>query len=201
MTWKLSWPEHVVELGRGGAREPARDLFGREAVKRVRYADRAAWTTAAAVARAVAPVRQELVRGRDRVGVVVTSAHGPSETLAVVARDARDGYGSPLRYPAASPGSLVGVCCILFGFRGPTLNLLMRSCEGVAAAGFAAGRWLAGGAAGYMVVAVCVRLPMGNQAARALVLADRTERPDATGPEGAQSAAWLAACPDGGDET
>ena len=43
------------------------------------------------------------------MGVLVTSPRGPVETIEAVAQAAREGFSSPLRYPASNPGSLAGV--------------------------------------------------------------------------------------------
>ena len=164
----------IVVAGRGEADLPDKALFDRRAVAAVRYADPAAWVTAAAVARARGAVPRDIAAG-ERIGLVVSSAHGPAETIATVAEAAREGFPSPLRYPAANPGSLVGVTCILLGLRGPTMNLLASPAEGIAMGLFLAGRWVGRQAADGVFVAVCVHRAPGQVHARALLLKHETD--------------------------
>ncbi len=144
----------IKVVGRGEARELQREMLGEQVRTVVRYADPAAWITATAVARAAAHLKDQLAGMRERVGVIVVSDHGPAETMEVVAAAAAAGTSSPLRYPAANPGSLAGVTCIVLGFRGPTLNLTMPPAQGVAAGLLMAGAWLRRGAAALMTIAV-----------------------------------------------
>ena len=114
-----------VVFSRGEALRLQKDLFDRQTLGAVRYADPAAWVLATATARALRRKKGEVSAAKDRIGVVVVSSHGPIETLRRVAEDARSGFASPLRYPASNPGSVAGVSSILFGLQGPTLNLLI----------------------------------------------------------------------------
>jgi len=165
--------KNVVVLSRGEALHPQKHLFDRQVLAVVRYADPAAWVLATATARALAPKKDQVVAAKDRLGIVAVSSHGPIETLSKVAEDARNGFASPLRYPASNPGSLAGVSCILFGLRGPTLNLLLGPTAGVPLGLFIAHRWLDRGAAAYMVVAACIRDVQGQYLARCLLLGGR----------------------------
>ena len=162
--------ENFVVLSSGEATHVQKELFDRQALGVVRYADPAAWVVATAVARALAPRKDQVIAARDRVGVVVVSSHGPIETLCKVAEDARSGFASPLRYPASNPGSVAGVSCILFGLQGPTLNLLSPPRDGVPVGLLLCDRWLKRGAAAYMVVAACIRDPQGQYRARCLLV-------------------------------
>ena len=92
-------------LARGEADELERGLFDKRALTTVRYADPAAWVVATAAARAMAGARDAVAAAGEGVGVLVTSPRGPVETIAAVAQAAREGFSSPLRYPASSPGS------------------------------------------------------------------------------------------------
>ena len=111
----------------------------------VRYADPSAWIVATAAARALAAAPQAVTTAGDRIGVVVTSPRGPIETMAWVASAAREGYSSPLRYPATNPGSLAGVACIALTLRGPTLVLTMAPGQGGALAVVLGERWISEG--------------------------------------------------------
>jgi len=190
--------ENLVVVGRGEAEQFQKDLFDRGVLNTVRYADPTAWVTATAVARAVAPVHEQVAAVKDRIGVVTTSAEGPVETQAAVAEAARAGFASPLRYPAGSPGSLAGVSCIAFGFRGPTLNLLHAPGEGVPLGLFLASRWLDRQTAALVVVAACARRSPGQYMARALLLGSRDTYPCPTPFDRPSAAAWLMAA---GNET
>jgi hypothetical protein len=183
----------LVEAGRGEAAGLDTGLIAPRAVATVRYADPVAWAAATAVARAMAAFAERLGAQRDRVGVVVASAEGPTEAIAAVAKAAREGYPSAMRYPAANPSSLAGVTCIAFGFRGPTLSLLAAPGEGAAMALFMAGRWLGRGDAAAMAVAVCGRRAAGPVLARALIVEGCEGRPDLAPLDPEFAAAWLSA--------
>ena len=194
MAWFGPGPSVAAEISRGEAEDLDKGLFLRQVVTSVRYADTAAWVTATAIARAIAPVAERVGPARDRVGVVVTSEHGPEETIASLAQAAREGYSSPLRFPAGNPASLVGVACVLMGFRGPTLNLLMPPTEGLRVAVFMAECWLDAGTADFVVAALCRRRATGRYLARAVVLG----RGAASASERAGISAWMAGAPEPG---
>jgi hypothetical protein len=131
---------------------PEKALLDPRAVATVRYADEAAWTVATAVARLLEPGSRALPAAPEQVGLVVASALGPAVTMAAVGAEARALRASPLRFPAANPGSMAGVSCILFGLRGPAINLLLPPERGGPLACFLAGCWLERGAAEWMAV-------------------------------------------------
>jgi hypothetical protein len=161
----------VVVIGSGVANSLQPDLFEAQTRATVRYADPAAWITAAAVAHALADVRELLAASQHEVGVVVVSDQGPANTMAEINAAAATGFSSPLRYAAASPGSLVGVTCIAFGFRGPTLNFTMPPANGVPVALQLCTGWLARRAARYMVLATYRAASLTTGFGRAVILA------------------------------
>lgn len=181
----------VCVLARGEAEGFDRARLDPRGVAIVRYADPAAWSVACAIARALTPCAAQVTSERDRVAVVTCSPRGPAETIARVAQDVRQGYPSPMRYPAANPGSLAGVACILFGFRGPTLTLLSDLSGAVPAALFLAGRWMEKHSARYALAAAPdPRGAPGLCRARALLLGDTGEGDSAAEPL-EESMAWL----------
>jgi hypothetical protein len=177
--------------GRGEADRPAPELFDAAIRAKVRYADPVAWTTAAAVARALAGIRNRSALA-DEVAVVVSSDVGPQEAMTALADAARNNFSSPLRYPAAAPGSLAGVSCIAFGFRGPTLNFILPPVRAVLPGFLVAAGWLRRAVVPCVVFAGCVRRPSGELLARCLVLSahDSTKLPGAAFTE--HDATWLA---------
>jgi hypothetical protein len=156
--------------GKGDANRPEPDLFDPHLRTVVRYADPAAWTTAAAVARAIAPVRDILAAARDDVAVLAVSDDGPQETMQALEEAARKEFSSPLRFPAGNPGSFVGVSCILFGFRGPTLNFTLPPPEGASVALDLAAGWLKRRVVRYVVLSTCALRKNQGPVARSLLL-------------------------------
>lgn len=55
------------------------------------------------------------------VGVLVVSDVGTLHTMRQLAKAASSGRISPARFTGATPASLAGLVCIVFGFRGPSL--------------------------------------------------------------------------------
>ena len=161
----------LVVAGSGEARSPRPDLFEARARTTVRYADPAAWITAAAVAHALSGFRDQMTVSLHTVGMVVISDQGPTSTMAEVNAATSTGFSSPLRYAASSPGSLVGVTCIAFGFRGPTLNFTMPPEEGVPVALQLCAGWLGRRVARYMVVATFRGADLAAGFSRAVLLA------------------------------
>lgn len=178
-------PPTLSVLGAGSASCPQPELFSPQARATVRYADPAAWITAAAVARAIAEAGELPSEWLHQTGLVVVSDQGPQAAMAQVQAAAATGFSSPLRYSASNPGSLVGVACIAFGFRGPTLYLAMRPEDGVPVALNLCSGWLARGAARYMAVAA-----FSANGARALWLAV-ADLPGVTNPRTLSAAGWL----------
>lgn len=161
---------------------------GAAALAAIRYADPASWTTATAVAHAIASHRDAVLAAHDRVGVIVTSAEGPVEAIAAMCEASKGGSSSPIRFPASNAGSLAGLTSIGFTFRGPTLMLTLPADRGAPIALVLADAWLGRGQAEYVVVASCGRVD-GKPAARCLLVS-------ASGAAGAidreAAAAWLA---------
>jgi hypothetical protein len=183
----------LVVLAHGEATQAQRDLFDPRAVATVRYADPAAWTTATAMARALAQAGEPVRAALDRVGVLVITAHGPAEATAAVAQAARDGFSSPLRYPAANPGSLVGVTSILFGLRGPTLLLTVPPARGVPVAFLLAARWLRHHQLPLMALGVCAPAPPEGYLARCLILSPLASEAGMLPLDYERETAWLLA--------
>jgi hypothetical protein len=147
---------------------------------------------ATAAARAMAGARDAVAAAGEGVGVLVTSPRGPVETIAAVAQAAREGFSSPLRYPASNPGSLAGVTCIALGLRGPTLVLTMPPADGAAVGLVLGGRWIERGDVPLAVVAACWERSPGRPTARCVLLG-RAAKPDEGGSlDRSRDGAWLA---------
>jgi hypothetical protein len=179
--------------GKGEANQPEPDLFEARLRTVVRYADPAAWITAAAVARAVAPLEKRRELLRDTVGVLVVSDEGPQEAMQALDETSQGGFSSPLKFPAANPGSLVGVSCILLGFRGPTTNLIMPLASGVSVALVLAARLLERQVVRYAVIAACSRTAETSIRARALLLSTTETGEGQISQFEKADAAWLGA--------
>jgi hypothetical protein len=158
-------------IGRGEATASEPELFDPKARATVRYADPASWITAAAIVKAMTPIRAMVMDHAHDVGVIVISDEGPTETIAAVAKAALEGQSSPLRYPAANPGAMAGVTCIALGFRGPTINLIMPPADGVVAGLIMCDGWLKRGMARIMVQATFCDQGPPSRRARAVLLA------------------------------
>ena len=161
----------LTVIGSGEAGSPQPDLFEAQTRATVRYADVSAWITAVAIARAISSFRDRLAGCLHQVGLVIVSDQGPTVTMAEVNDATAKGFSSPLRYAAASPGSLVGVACISFGFRGPTLNFTMCPANGVPIALQMCDNMLSRGVALYMVLATLSAPGPTTGLSRALLLA------------------------------
>jgi hypothetical protein len=141
----------VLGFGEAGAPQPS--MFEAKARSTVRFADPAAWTTATAVAIAVKDLGPLISEACHEIGMVVVSDAGPAGTMAEVEAGGKENFSSPLRYAASSPGSLAGVSCIAFGFRGPTLNLTMDPPDGIPLAASMCATWLERKVVRFMVLA------------------------------------------------
>ena len=161
----------LTVAGRGEAGASQRDRFDARVRAIVRYADPAAWTTATAVANALAGAEELSAKWQHEIGMIAISDQGPGGTIAEVLAEGSRGFSQPMHYAAASPGTLVGVPCIAFGFRGPTMNLTMVPQDGIPMALTLCVGWLARKAAKLMVVATCSTNSSGIMMSRALLLA------------------------------
>jgi hypothetical protein len=161
----------LMVAGSGEAGSSQRELFDARVRAAVRYADPAAWTTATAVASALAGAEELLDKWRHEIGIITISDQGPGETMAQVLAEGAKGYSQPMHYAASGPGTLVGVSCIAFGLRGPTMNLTMTLQEGIPVALTLCAGWLERKAAKFMVVAACGAGSSGTMMSRALLLA------------------------------
>lgn len=184
--------ETLVVAGSGEADSLQPDSFEERTRATVRYADPAAWITAAAVGNAISCLRDELRASPHDVGIIVVSDRGPNHTMSEVNAATEKGFSSPLRYAAASPGTLVGVACIAFGFRGPTLNLTMRPEDGVPVALQLCESWLFRGAARYMVLATFSAAGQPTGISRAVLLAPPPSASSFGNPMTGSTATWLA---------
>jgi hypothetical protein len=123
----------------------------------MRYADPAAWLVRHTVAKALEEASETSPFNPPRapVGIIGVSEQATLQSLGEVARGAREGAVSPSRFVAASPGTLVGLSCTEFGFRGPSLLLTMPAGPGRELALTLAREWLSGSptAAGAVVIA------------------------------------------------
>lgn len=174
----MSEVNSLIVAGWGEASEHQPDLFDAKIRGTVRYADPAAWITATAVKFALAGAEDLLARLRHEIGIIAISDQGPGKSMAKVQADGETGFSSPMFYAASSPGTLVGVPCIAFGLRGPTLYLTMPPREGVPVAMRLCAGWLERKAAQLMLVAATRTNASGATMSRAVLLAP----PGFTGP-------------------
>ncbi|MGO9317556.1 MAG: hypothetical protein ACLPXT_01280 [Terracidiphilus sp.] len=161
----------LTVAGKGEAGASQRDRFDARVRATVRYADPAAWTTATAVANALAGAEELLAKWQHEIGMIAISDLGPGGTMAEVQAEGTKGFSQPMHYAAASPGTLVGVPCIAFGFRGPTMNLTMTPQDGIPVALTLCAGWLARKMARFMVLATCRVTNSGTMMSHALLLA------------------------------
>lgn len=89
------------------------------------YADPAAWLAVEAVAVALGDAPVAVADAAEDTGVLAVSAMATTSTVRAIRRGAARGRVSPLRFAGANPGSLAGLVCIRYGFRGPSLTLSM----------------------------------------------------------------------------
>lgn len=151
-----------------------------EVVRRgpLKFADPAAWLVRLAVDEA----RKELPGPPGgQVGVIGVSEFATGHSLRAVAADAAGGHSSPRRFVAASPGTLIGLSCVEFGYHGPSMLLTMPEAAGRALASVIAGSWLTGdppAAARVAVVSYTVDAPDVHRATCSWVLpAEAAGRP------------------------
>ena len=163
--------DKLTVAGSGEAGASQRELFDARVRATVRYADPAAWTTAAAVASALAGAGELLAQWQHEIGMIAISDQGPGGTMAEVLAEGTKGFSQPMHYAAASPGTLVGVSCIAFGLRGPTMNLTMALRDGIPVALTLCAGWLERKIAKLMIVAACGAGSSGTMMSRAVLLA------------------------------
>jgi hypothetical protein len=177
-----------IASGEADAYRP--DLFEAKTRQTVRFADPAAWTTATAVAVALAAAGDRWTEHRHHIGMIAISDQGPGAAMAKVQSDGATGFSSPLHYAASSPGTLVGVSAIAFGLRGPTMNLTMAPQDGVPVALILCAGWLSQKAARLIVMATHRTYASGAMASRAVLIAPAGFT-DPGKPFTESAAAWL----------
>jgi hypothetical protein len=185
----LSNLDALIVAASGEADSYRPDLFEAKTRATVRFADPAAWTTATAVAVALAGAGDLLTEWRHQIGMMAISDQGPAAAMTKVQTDGATGFSSPLHYAASSPGTLAGVSCIAFGLRGPTLNLTMTPRDGFPVALIMCAAWLERKAARFMVVATHRAGSAGALMSRAVLVAPAGF--SGAGKPIAESAAWL----------
>ena len=162
----------------------------------MRFADPAAWATALASLRALAATEVPWQAWSDEIGMVAISADGPRQVLLQVAHASLAGSMSALRFPAASPGTLAGLACIVGGLRGPSLNFTLTPARGVPVGAAQVVRWLEAGVIKIGVLAACTH-GLEGPIARCAVLG-RGPLPQGHVEKCAAVMGWLAASPDDG---
>jgi hypothetical protein len=182
----------LTVAGTGEAGTSRRELFDARVRATVRYADPAAWTTAAAVMNALAGSEDLLAKWQHEIGIIAISDQGPGGAIAEVLAEGSKGFSQPMHYAAASPGTLVGVPCIAFGLRGPTMNLTMIPHDGIPVALTLCAGWLERKIAKLMIIATCSTSSSGDVMSRALLLAP-PEFSDSGTPLTEAEITWLAA--------
>jgi hypothetical protein len=160
-----------VVTGCGEADSPHPEMFDAKIRSTVRYADPSSWIVAAAVANAASESSPLWTDHRHEIGMIAVSDVGPRQSMEEVEALGVTGSSSPLRYAASSPGSLVGVSCIAFGFRGPTLNFTMAPVDGVSTALTICDAWMSRKKVPFIVMATYSLVAPLKPLARALLLA------------------------------
>ncbi len=104
----------------------------------VRFADKIAWIAAKSIQKA------DTVMGVEpsNVGVIVICEYSTNATMLEIKKSRKNGIVSPLIFSGANPGSLAGLACILFGYRGPSLHLPMPSAIALPVALTTSSSWL-----------------------------------------------------------
>jgi hypothetical protein len=161
----------VLIIGRGEADLGGAERYGRGLERKVRYADAVAWTITAAIADALTHISLRIQEVRDNVGLLTCTAVGPRDTMADVAASARIGQSSPLKFAAANPGSVTGLACVAFQFRGPTRNLAMSPSSATSVLLAIANQWLRSRVANAVILSTFAQGNSDNPVARCLVLA------------------------------
>jgi len=181
----------LVIAGAGKADSPRPDLFEAQTRATIRYADPAAWIVAAAIANATARSMELFAKSAHEVGVITVSDQGPASSMTEVNAATSKGFSSPIRYAASNPGSFAGVACIAFGFRGPTLNLIMPPQDGVPVALKLCAGWLTRRVARWMVLATHRVIGGGTSIGRSMILGCQDLSPGIGKPFTQDDAEWL----------
>jgi hypothetical protein len=115
------------------------------------YADPVAWLVVDAVEDVLAHAAEVRTAGVD-VGVLSVSSVATKHTMRQLAAGSGRGHVSPMRFAGASAGSIAGLSCIVFGFKGPSLVLSMSPGDGRPVAEIVARSWLAAGSCRYVIL-------------------------------------------------
>jgi hypothetical protein len=180
----------LTVVAQADAEEVQQNLFVPPVRAAVRYADPFAWLAATALARALAHVNNWTPHVQHATGLIAVSEQAPADAICAIAQAATEGFSSPLRYPAANPGSFAGVSCIAHGLRGPTMNLTMPPHLGVPVALRLANSWLIRQGLLMAAVTTCGQIESGKNFARCLLLTARKN--DDLEPLTATHLDWLA---------
>lgn len=164
----------MIVAAKSDATEPVMSHFSPAIRNAVRYADPFSWTGATAVAKALAGLIETTAPMRSSIALIAMSNHGPAQAIAAVAEASAAGFSSPMRYPAANPGSLAGVACITQEFHGPTMNLIMPVESALPVGLNLAGAWLQRRVTPLVVLLACYRVGQERNEARCLLLASDT---------------------------
>jgi hypothetical protein len=164
----------MIVASKSDATEPTMSHFSAAVRNAVRYADPISWTVATAVAKALAGMLETIEPMRSSIGLIAMSDDGPAQAIAAVAEASAAGFSSPMRYPAANPGSLAGVACITQELHGPTMNLIMPVDFALPIGLHLAGAWLQRRVTPLVILLACRRVGPERNEARCLLLASDT---------------------------
>ncbi len=89
------------------------------------YADPASWLVLDALEKAIKTCNIDIEKDRIEVGVIAISAQCTKHTMHRITNQVKGGRISPIRFAGANPGSLAGLPCIIYGFKGPSLTFSM----------------------------------------------------------------------------
>lgn len=116
------------------------------------YADPVAWLVVDAVQAALDEAGAEVRDAGAEVGMVSVSDTATQLTMRQMVAGIGRGRVSPLRFAGANPGSIAGLPCIVFGFRGPSLVFSMPPDAARPVTTEVARSWLATGGCRYVIV-------------------------------------------------
>ncbi len=88
---------------------------------KIRFVDPASLLVAIAVEKCLKDTKLD----HESVGIIATSQLSTISTFQKVYEESKTSIVSPLKFSAASPGTLAGLSCILFGLRGPSIHFTM----------------------------------------------------------------------------